>query len=272
MYNQKAFIIGKIKSMGIKQVTVNKGTDREKENIVLETTMNIVPCGTYFKVSKMLGKDFIENTEHWFHKKYVEFESMINQFNADKEAGKDVYCTYNVMPSTSGKGKDAKTQMWDMITSSTTPDGTTFFQGSGFINFLPYEDKTVGEDVERIFQFKTKDVNIKDIARPSIEISMIVANENGVELDLTSGGDYPKDLAVVIDESSVGKAQIGQGYKFMVQFEKLAVEDSTAEDDWENEAKPTFGKTILKVKKVLGKVNGYTLDEGFNQDVLGAYV
>lgn len=264
-FAQKAFILGKVKSMGIKEMTTRSSG---KENYVLEVKMNLVPDNVYFTVSKFMEKSVVGDGSKrgdFLQKAFDEFGSMMNQFKTSQAEGTDFFVSTNIKPSITGKGKEQKTNMYDVFSSTQDENGTQWFSASGLVSVVPHD--VVVDDAgvsQTILKFKTKNMNVTELAPTRIDVTMIVADEKDTQLTLTSGGDYPKELEVVIREDEVGKATIGQGYSFTLVFDKIE-KVSTEDQSWDEEAKPDFATTILRVKKVLGKVTGYTLDEDYNE-------
>lgn len=257
-FSQKAFLVLKVKSMGIKE-------SKDKAYNIYETKGTLIPDNIYFTISKVVKKATLEagtKQADFLNGKIQEFTSMMNAFQGAQTAKEDYYITTRIAPSQNGS-------MFEQITSQRDDEGTVWFSASGFPSFLAHE-KT--EEDGTVFKFKTKDVKLSDMSNTKIEVSMIVLDEADTQLTLTSGGDYPKELEIVIDECNMGKAEIGQGYTFMLEFDKIEVEDSEEYDSWEEEAKPTYATTILKLKKVLGKVKGYILEDGMNDNILDSYV
>lgn len=266
-FSQKAYILGKVKSMGIKEI---KNESTGKESHILETKMTIMPDNVHFTVSKFLDKNVTgDETKRgqFYQKAKDEFESMMNQFKIAQDEQKPFFVSTNLKPSVVGKGKDQEVIMYDDITSTVDASGTTWFSAKGFVSMVPSEQVEDSDgNIQTILKFKSKDMNITELQPTKIEVTMIIADENETQLTLTSGGDYPKELEVIIKDSEVGKATIGQGYTFILGFEKIEVGETEEEQNaWDDEAKPAFARTILKVKKVLGKVTGYVLEDGYSE-------
>lgn len=256
-FSQKAFIVLKVKSMGVKE-------SKDKVYNIYETKGMLVPDNVYFTISKVVKKATLETSSKqadFLNGKIQEFTSMMSAFQGAQAAKEDYYVSVRIAPSSNGT-------LFEQITSQRDDEGTVWFSASGFPSFLAHEK----EDNEITLKFKTKDVKISEMGNTKIEVSMIVLDEADTQLVLSSGGDYPKELEVVIDDCHVGKAEIGQGYTFMLEFDKIENESNEDIDAWEEEAKPTYATTILKVKKVLGKVKGYVLEDGIGNDILDSYV
>ena len=256
-FSQKAFLVLKVKSMGVKE-------SKDKVYNIYETKGTLMPDNVYFTISKIVRKTTLETSSKqadFLNGKVAEFESMMTSFQVAQSSKQDFYVTSRIAPSQTGT-------MFEQITSQRDGEGTVWFSASGFPSMLNHE---VSEDGAVTFKFKTKDVLLSDMGKTKIEISMAVADEADTQLVLASGGNYSKELEVVIDEAHIGKAEIGQGYTFMLEFDKIENESNEA-DAWDEEAKPTYATTILKVKKVLGKVKGYTLENCVGDNVLDSYV
>lgn len=260
MFEQKAYIIGRVKSMGIKNVESEKNG---KSYVILESKVALVPDNVHMTISKLLSKEKIEaggKAGDFLSGKVAEFESIMAQFNSSKDRNEDFYITANIKGKQEGKGKDKKVIMYDALSSQ--DDGQNiWFQASGFVSVLPYQLDEENSDV--IFNFSTKDIKRSELKPTAIEVTMAVADIDENRILLTSGNDFPTELHIQLPEGKENKAEVGQGYKFLLNFVKIAAEDVAEEDEdasWEQEAKPNFGKTVLEVKKVLGKVQGYTID------------
>lgn len=261
MFSQKGYLIGKVKSMGIKE-------SKDKVYNIYEAKVSLVPDNVHFTISKLVKKETLEQSSKqadFLNGKVEEFMSMVNAYNMAKQNNEDYYVSVNIKPSIKGK----EISMFDTITSTRDANGTLWFQASGFPSFVIHEKD---EDGNISFVFKNKTVDIKDILPSKIEVTMVVADENETNLILSSADNYPKELEVVINEEHIGKAEIGQGYSFLLGFEKLSVDDEEDNGDgWEEEAKQTFPTTILKVKKVLGKVKGYTMGTEYENEAYNDY-
>ena len=169
MFEQKAYIIGRVKSMGIKNVESEKNG---KSYVILESKVALVPDNVHMTISKLLSKDKIEaggKAGDFLSGKVAEFESIMAQFNSAKDRNEDFYITANIKGEQEGKGKDKKIIMYDALSSQ--DDGQNiWFQASGFVSVLPYQLDEENSDI--IFNFNTKDIKRSELKPTSIEVTI----------------------------------------------------------------------------------------------------
>ena len=109
MFKQKLSLIVSVFSMEKKIV---KSEKNGKSYVVLDTKAKTVPEGVFVGISKMF--ELKDDMNSFIQGKIDEFESLINIFNAEKEAKREYYGYISVKPKASKENKKVMI-MWDKL-------------------------------------------------------------------------------------------------------------------------------------------------------------
>jgi len=188
-----------------------------KTAIVLETKGAIMPNGYLVTVSKYIN---IKPDLHQFIQDQIKEYKRIKEAFGNKPEGKNFYVSVNIKPKIKGK----VVEQYDKVFMDVLDDGREFLKIDGWVNDLNTEHTDDGDFITYDFGPKgTKRISIDEISEPVLEATMIVlSQDNNGRIELTSAGNYPKTLIVYADPNATvkGKAKIGQGYNFLLGFEK----------------------------------------------------
>lgn len=265
MFKQTVDLIIKVRGMKVKEVETEKGKFK-----ILETKGTIQPNNFMVTVSKLInvGKEI----HPFIQQKIEEFEELSERFNTQDE-GEALYVRSRFKPRPD-KNDKKKFVQFDKISTDVLEDGREFTKINAWVEELKTETDKDGEDLI-VFEFadgNNKKVPLSEI-NASIEATMIVIGYNPEtgRIELTSGGQYPTELVAYASTSAKGTPKVGQGYSFLMAFEKgkrISATDAIEEDlSWGEErevsSKGSFEPDKIVVLKV-GSAKGYFL-EGLNE-------
>ena len=273
MFKQKLSLIVSVFSMEKKIV---KSEKNGKSYVVLDTKAKTVPEGVFVGISKMF--ELKDDMNSFIQGKIDEFESLINIFNAEKEAKREYYGYISVKPKASKENKKVMI-MWDKLKVETTEEGKEYFKLESWFNPLKSEVDEIDGDTTFIFvnntTGSTKKVKKSTVKPNVIEVDMLLVEQNENKVILNSGGDFPVEVVAYFpDDVEVKEGVIGQGYRFLLGFEKGLFVKGNEEDEgsygWDEEIDASedtsggFASDRLIITGLAGKVNGYSLDEDGN--------